>query len=1168
MRLRKIKLSGFKSFVDPIVIPVTGNLIGVVGPNGCGKSNIIDAVRWVMGELSAKHLRGDSMADVIFSGSSARKPVGKAAVELVFDNSEGRAPGQYAGFAEISIRREASRDGQSDYFLNKTRCRRKDITDIFLGTGLGPRAYSIIEQGSVTRIVEAKPEDLRFMLEEAAGVSRYRERRRETETRIRHTRENLARVEDIRKELGSQLDRLQRQSRAAQRYKDMKQQERALRAQLLALRWNAIAAALETHEASVRERDTALEAALAALRAAEAEIESTRTAHFEQGERVNAVQAELYQVGSEITTAEQAIEHSRATRQQLEREHDQLEAGRREALAHLEADRGRLQELEGQLAATAPRLEAQRAERAERTATLRSAETAMHDWQLGWEEFTRSAGEAAGAIESQAARVEVLGSQHEQFRERDGRLAAEAAAIADELQVAASEELRREVAARAEHYANLEQGLEQIEAGIRQARALFQESQTAIDAVRIEKQNAEASLAGLNALQAAALGQYDEALGHWLAAQGLDRSGRLAGAIQVEAGWEKAVERVLGAELAAVCVDSIDRHAASLGAIPPAELSLLERHPPGPSAPAAHATLLDKIRTELDLSAVLAGVYVAESIEEALARRAGLAAHESIVTREGVRIGRNWLAVADEDSRRAGMLGREREIEGLRTRVTDLDTRLSTGQTRLADIQGRLQALEQEREQRQRELGEHGRERAEIHERLGHAEARHSQIAARLEQIRGERAEITTRLARLAAERESLDAVLAAARAAAAQQEQRRAALLASREDLGRQLEGARVAAEQSYEALHRIEMEREGHHTTAESTRQGISRLEQQLAQVEVRRVELEALLARDREPESAIRQRLQDMLERRNAVEARLAQERQGLGTFDSRLRELEPQRHRHEQAVQAARGALEQERMARQELIVRREAVEDQAREAGEDLEAVRTGLPPEATAESWQQRLEEIGAKIERLGAINLVAIEEFEEQSQRKAYLDSQSQDLSQALATLEEAIRKIDRETRTRFRETFDRVNAEFQALFPRLFGGGHAYLELTGDDLLESGVTVMARPPGKRNSTIHLLSGGEKALTAVALLFSIFELNPAPFCFLDEVDAPLDDANVNRYCEMLKALSQKTQLVYITHNKISMETAEVLVGVTMSEPGVSRLVAVDVDQALEMVAQ
>ncbi len=1168
MRLKKIKLSGFKSFVDPIVIPVTGNLIGVVGPNGCGKSNIIDAVRWVMGELSAKHLRGDSMADVIFSGSTARKPVGKAAVELVFDNSEGRAPGQYAGYAEISIRREASRDGQSDYFLNKTRCRRKDITDIFLGTGLGPRAYSIIEQGSVTRIVEAKPEDLRFMLEEAAGVSRYRERRRETETRIRHTRENLARVEDIRKELGSQLERLQRQSRAAQRYKDMKQQERVLRAQLLALRWQGIVGALETHEAAVRERDTALEAALAALRATESGIEAARARHFEYGEQVNAVQAELYGVGSEITAAEQAIEHARATRQQLVRERDQLEAGRREALAHLSADRERLQGIERELAEDAPRLERQRAARAAGTATLRAAETAMHDWQLAWEGFARAAAEAAGTIESQGARLQALELQAEQLREREARLATEAAALTAELDEAASEALRREVTARAEQYAGLEQALEQTESGIRQARGLFADSQTALEEVRTEKQNVEASLAGLNALQAAALGQYDEALGHWLEAHGLDRTSRLAALIHVEAGWEKAVERVLGAELAAVCVDSLDRYASGLGAAPPPELSLFENHPAPAAPPAPRPLLLGKIRSELDLGALLAGVYVADTVEEALAQRARLAAHESIVTRDGIRIGRNWLAVSDEDNRRAGILGREREIDELRLRMADLEQRVATAQTRLGDIQQRLQALERERELRHRELGEHSRERALIHERFGHAEARRGQIGARLGQVAGERAELAAQLSALTAGRYGLGETLAAARAAAAREDERRVSLLADRDRLRHQLDEARAAAEQAYEQMHRIEMEREGRHAAAESARQGIARLEQQLAQIELRRTELEALMARDREPESVIRRRLQEMLERRGEVETRLAQAREHHGAFETQLRDLEPQRHRADQAVQAARAALEQERMARQELVVRRDALADQMREAGEDPEQVRAGLPPEAGAEEWQRRLEEIGGKIERLGAINLVAIEEYEEQSQRKSYLDQQSDDLSQALATLEDAIRKIDRETRTRFRETFDQVNAGFQALFPRLFAGGHAYLELTGDDLLESGVTVMARPPGKRNSTIHLLSGGEKALTAVALLFAIFELNPAPFCFLDEVDAPLDDANVHRYCEMLKALAQKTQLVYITHNKISMETAEVLVGVTMSEPGVSRLVAVDVDQALEMVAQ
>ncbi len=1165
MHLKKIKLSGFKSFVDPTVIPMTGNLIGIVGPNGCGKSNIIDAVRWVMGEISAKHLRGESMSDVIFSGSSTRKPVGKAAVELVFDNSDGRAPGQYAAYGEIAVRREAGRDGLSDYSLNKTRCRRKDITDIFLGTGLGPRAYSIIEQGAITRVIEAKPEDLRAVFEEAAGVSRYKERRRETENRIRHTRENLARVEDIRKELGAQLERLQRQARAAQRYKEMKQQERLLRVQLAGLRWRALDTDVGTRDVALGERQTALEAALAGLRRIEAGIETVRARQFEAGEHLSAVQAEFYGAGSEISSAEQAIEHARETRTQFEREREQIDRAWAEASAHLTADRQRLAELEEALAGGAPRLQEHGRRRAESAAGLRQAEQAMHDWQVAWEAFAEASAEVVRTLESHTARGEGLTLQLNQLQERKQRLGEESRALALENDQVRSEDLRREAAARAERYASLERGLEETESGIRQARALLLEANAALEEVRVQKQNAEASLAGLNALQAAALGQYDLALNDWLTRRGLDGAARLAGLIAVESGWEKAVERVLGAHLAAVCVDTLDRYGESLESAPPAELSMLENRP---APPARTGGLLDKLRTELDLSTLLAGIQVAENLPEALARRAGLAAHESIITRSGVWVGKNWLALADQDSRRAGMIEREREIEAIQARVAELDEKLGTGQTRLGDVQQRLQALEQERDARHRELSEHNRERAVFHERLGHAEARRAQIAARLDQIRREQDEIADRNGRLDAELDGVRTALAEARRHNARQEERRTELLDARDALRRTLDEARTAAEQTNEALHRLEVERQGRQTAFESTGQSIARLEAQRAQFETRRGELETLLARDRTPETELKERLTGLLEKRLEVEGRLAQARQAVTDLENGLRRHERERLAQEQALQALRENLEHERIARQELSVRRETFEEQVRESGFDFAQLLREMPVEATVEAWQPRLDELGAKIERLGAINLVAIEEYEEQSQRKTYLDKQSEDLNQALATLEEAIRKIDRETRTRFRETFDQVNTEFQALFPRLFGGGHAYLELTGDDLLESGVTVMARPPGKRNSTIHLLSGGEKALTAVALLFAIFELNPAPFCLLDEVDAPLDDANVQRYCEMLKALSQKTQLVYITHNKISMETAEVLIGVTMSEPGVSRLVAVDVDQALEMVAQ
>lgn len=1169
MRLKKIKLSGFKSFVDPTSIPINGNLIGIVGPNGCGKSNIIDAIRWVMGETSAKHLRGDSMTDVIFSGSTGRKPVGKASVELVFDNADGGAPGQYASYAEISVRREASRDGQSDYYLNRDKCRRKDITDIFLGTGLGPRAYSIIEQGMVTRIIEAKPEDLRGFFEEAAGISRYKERRRETENRIRHARENLDRVQDIRKELETQLARLQRQSKAAVKYKELKQEERVLRAQLLALRWRELAVRIEQHDHALSTRDVALEGMIAEQRAIEAEIESVRSEQIEASDRFNAVQAEFYSVGAEITNIEQAINHARETHQARLREQEQLERAWQEASRHREADSERLEQLRRTLEEAAPRLDLASAARDETRQSLTAAEGQMQSWQTTWTEFAEAAAEPAKLREVQQARIRQLEPHIAQLQERSARLSDERERIETEMGGSDAETLRLALEERERQCETQEERLEQVEVQIREARAAEEAVSSRLKDLRGAQQSGEARLASLRELQAAALGKHDAALNTWLASRGLADAPRLAGLLSVEPGWEKAVERVLSLELGAVCVTDLATVTAGLGDLKKSGLvafDLATRS--SDTAPSSRPILRDKVRSEAPIETLLAGVYVAETIEQALAMRSALATHESVVTRDGLWIGPNWIAVPDEEGVRAGILGREREIELLTQELAQVTDAIAQAEQERTQSQERQRTLEDARAELRRHIGEHQRERAALHAQVGHKEAQLAQLATRRSQIALELDEIAALLARDQEELSVAQGLLAEAEAQSAEHEQRRAMLLSERDRLRAAVEAARAAVASASESLHRLEMEHRTSQTAFASTEQSLARLEEQLQGLQQRRAELEATQIANENPEAELRERLEEFLQNRLGVEERLTEARQALSDLEAGLRAREQARSQRERAVQDARQVLERERMARQELVVRRDTLDEQIREAGFERDSVLATLPPEVTEEGAQAELDQIGSRIERLGPINLVAIDEYEEQSQRKGFLDKQHEDLSQALATLEDAIRKMDRETRTRFKETFDKVNSSFQAMYPRLFGGGHAYLELVGEDLLESGVSVMARPPGKRNSTIHLLSGGEKALTAVSLLFAIFELNPAPFCLLDEVDAPLDDANVERYSQTLKTMSQRTQLVYITHNKIAMEMADVLLGVTMSEPGVSRLVAVDVEEAMEMVAQ
>jgi len=1166
MRLKKIKLAGFKSFVDPTTIPITSSMTSIVGPNGCGKSNVIDAIRWVMGESSAKHLRGDSMADVIFSGSTSRKPVGKASVELVFDNTDGKAPGQYASYAEISIRREAARDGHSTYFLNKTKCRRKDITDIFLGTGLGPRAYSIIEQGMVTRIIESKPEDLRGFLEEAAGISRYKERRRETENRIRHTRDNLDRINDIRGELEKQLERLKRQSRNAARYKELKQDERLLHAQLLALRWKDQQSRLTKVDAVLASKQTEFEKTVSVQREIEEAIERIRAEQTEATDKFNLVQEEFYSLGGEISNIEQGIQHARDTRSQQVREHEQVNLSWEEATRHLKSDLETIETQRRLLEEKEPQVNRAVERRERETAEQKTAEQAMQAWQSEWQTFSVASAEPEKVREIQRARIIQLEQHLSQLHERSRKLDEEVEIIARQLGEPELEQIRSKARQVDHDLEQQAQSLESTEERIRHQKLAREELTDELEEFRGKQQALAGRLASLQELQDAAQGKHDSVVQEWLANQGLHQAERLSGRVEVEPGWERAVERVMGASLNAVCVDDLSRFGNDLGDMQ-SDLMLVDSNIATTVSQPGSRHLGQLVKSDVSLDSFLSSVRVADSVNEALSMRDQLADGETVITRDGVWIGKNWISVSSEEGARAGILSRGQEIQALDEELASVDENIGSLQSRAAAMKGELEDLETERDEMRRALNEANRERAGLFEQLGHKEARLEQLQSRKSQVDVELTEVKGQLQHDEREMESARALLSEAEGERGEHEQRRTQLQQQRVKLEDQLQLARTNASSARDTAHELEIERQRMRTTVDSTQQSVARLKGQLQHLEQRREELGVRLAQGDQPEIELKAKLENFLRKRLEVEERLSAAREVARALETRLREQEQGRSTQEKHTQQQREAMEADRVKRQEILVRRDTLVEQAQETGHELEQVVDELPPEAEVATWQENLEAVERRISRLGAINLVAIEEFEEESERKQYLDKQYEDLTKAMETLEEAMRKIDRETRTRFKETFDKVNTGMQEYFPKLFGGGHAYLELTDDNLLTAGVAVMARPPGKRNSTIHLLSGGEKALTAVAMIFSIFQLNPAPFCLLDEVDAPLDDANVERYSETLGSLSKNTQLIYITHNKISMEKAEVLIGVTMSEPGVSRLVAVDVDEAMEMVA-
>lgn len=1164
MRLSKIKLAGFKSFVDPITIRFPANLVGVVGPNGCGKSNVIDAVRWVMGESSAKHLRGDSMSDVIFNGSTARKPVGTASIELVFDNADGSAGGQYAAFSEIAARRVLSRDGTSSYFLNGARCRRKDITNLFLGTGLGPRSYAIIEQGMISRLIEAKPEELRMYLEEAAGISKYKERRRETETRIRHTRENLERLNDLRDEVEKQIRHLQRQARTAERYRDMKGQERQVQAELLALQLAELEAEEAGHKTRLEERETRLQEAVAGLRSVEAELTAARERHREDGDALNAVQGEYYRIGAEIAREEQSIQHAKDLRQRQAQELQQSEQGLLEIHQHIDRDKDLLAELKHVLGELGPELATARQAEAASAEALRSAEQAMQDWQAGWENFNRQASDTREVVEVERARIEQLDAQHGRLAERQKRLQEERSRLAKEAEGEDLDGLAQEL----DQAREIEQRTQQRDIAVRDEILALREEEAQLvaqlDESRSALQTLRGTLASLEALQEAALGRDGGSIGAWLETQGLADRARLAEKISVAAGWERAVETVLGDYLEAVCVEGLDEVATSLGALTQGAASFLETAPGRPET-AGEGMLAHYVQGGPDTSALLRGVHAAENLQAALALRRNLAAGESVITRDGIWLGPNWLRVNRAEDPHAGVLAREQEIRELRATVGGTAYEVEELSARYDEIRARLGMLESSRDEVRQEAAEAHRTAAGLQASLQTERSRMEQATHRLQALEREAAEIGSQM-------EEADATIRQSRGRLQEGiesmdefEVRRQSMENERGELQTVLQAAREQARADRASTQEIEIRVESRRSSLDSASLSMQRFQEQVARFNARKSELERQLAAGVEPLVERERGLEEKLAQRVQAEEQLADARRKVQALDAELTGMQEKRSTCESGVETLREELEGLRLGARETTVRLQSVAERFAATGFELEALRAELPEDAAIEAWKERLGQLAAKIERLGPINLASIDELKEQTERKGYLDTQLADLNDALNTLENAIRRIDRETRSRFKETFDRVNAGMQEIFPRLFGGGHGYLQLDAEDLLEAGVTVMARPPGKRISTIHLMSGGEKALTAVALVFSIFQLNPAPFCMLDEVDAPLDDANVGRFCDIVRSMSDKVQFIIITHNKTTMEMVSHLTGVTMHEPGVSRLVSVDIDEAVQM---
>ena len=1168
MRLKQIKLAGFKSFVDATTVTLPGNRCAVVGPNGCGKSNIIDAVRWVMGESSAKQLRGENLTDVIFNGSTTRKPNSAASIELVFDNSDGRIGGEFSAYADIAIRREVSRDGQSNYLLNGNRCRRRDIQDIFLGTGFGPRSYSIIEQGMISQLVEAKPEELRVYLEEAAGISKYKERRRETENRIKHTRENLERINDIREELGRQLDRLQRQAQAAERYRELKTQESLLSAQFFALRYNGFAEILQTTQQQIGELELALEKTLAQQRHMDTSIEQQRQEGADQSEQASEIQQQFYQLGTEIARIEETLQFNQQRSQQLQEDLTSAAPRRAETQQQLSMDEQQIAEMQQQLQELEPGLQQAQAADSEAQRNLAEQDAQARAVQERWEQFLAVAAENQREIEAQVSRLEYL--QQLVQRLRTLRQRNEEAMLQAQEQPQEGGPLVEQLALQITDLESADRSLTQrIEECIEKlalAREQVGDRERTLEAARSQVQELRHQLASLQAAQGAALGQDVQEAESWIESQGLSQAQRVGQHLAVVPGWERAIEAVLGRFLQAIQVDSLEDYADSLVNLVEGDVALVEyRDNLDQKSPRNGEfdlpTAASLVRSEaVAAGSLLYGVYAAQTVDVALANRHTLSSGLSIITREGLWVGSDWMRVLHAGDQTQGIIERGQAIEQLVLRVEEAEQELALLQQGLQEQRGEIEQLETQRETLQRESNSLTQNLSERRTDHGVRQVKLEEAAARKAQLQRDTEQLNEQISEEQGRLEKTQQRLQEVQAIAEEHDGQRGALATERDDINAQVQQCRESAGQSRDQLHDLNVRYQAVQSQLKVSLTARERLISQQQDLQKQLEHVRQRIVQTQQPQPQLQQQMSDKLAARVEVEAKLKVVREALASIEEGIQNQQAKREDIAAQVEQVRGDLEQARVERQGIAVQEANVLEQFQGTGHDLAEVQAALPEEASEGAWADELERMGRRIQRLGAINLAAIEEYDQESERKQYLDAQAEDLELAMQTLLDAIAKIDRETRSRFKDTFDAVNTKLSELFPKVFGGGHAYLELTGDDMLDSGVSLMAQPPGKRNASVHLLSGGEKAMTAVALIFSIFHLNPSPVCLLDEVDAPLDDINVTRFAGVIKEMSENVQFLVITHNKITMEMADYLMGVTMQEAGVSRLVSVDVE--------
>ena len=1171
MRLNSIKLSGFKSFAEPTNFVLPGQLVGVVGPNGCGKSNIMDAVRWVLGESKASELRGESMQDVIFNGTNTRKPASRASVELVFDNADHRAGGQWGQFAEIAVKRVLTRDGNSSYFINNQVVRRRDVQDVFLGTGLGPRAYAIIGQGTISRIIESRPEELRLFLEEAAGVSKYKERRRETENRLSDTRENLTRVDDILRELNANLEKLEKQAEVAHKYNTLKADSTLKQHQLWFIKRSESEAGQGNLKADVDKATTDLESRIADLRHVEADLETIRQAHYAAGDMVNQAQGALYEASAEVGRLEAEIRFVIEGRQRAEQRLVQLREQAAQWATRMEDAHNEIESLAEQAVMAEDQSMTLSAQVEDQAQALPDLEEALRQAQLKSNEQRGSVGQVQQQIQVLAADQRNIEEQSRQLNQRHERLTVDRNALAapDEQrlgdlreQLAHAEEASREANARLHE---LQEQVPQLDED-RRAR------QQAVNTESARLADLAAKIEALKALQDKV--RTDGKLKPWLAKHGLENLQGLWSRIHMTSGWENALESALRERLMALEVSRLDMVRSFANDAPPAKLSFFS--PPAAGLSKARADLPEGCKplsdllllNDASLSALLGswlqGCYTAPSLADALAWRDQLKAGEVLYVQTGHAITAHSVSFYAQDSEQAGLLARAQDIENFekqlraQTLISDESrTALVRAESAYAEATTRLMTARREATENQ----------SRSHE-LQVETLRLSQLAeqtrARSEQITGDMAELEALLEALQERRITAEARFEELDMQLADSQERHAQLDDRVIECERQLSECR----EQQRTLERRAQEAAFAQRSLESRRAELNRAVETAGQqaTEIASEEQRAIEELSRLTDASAQGGLQDALNMKLEREKTLGSRRSEYDDLTAKLRASDERRLSFERELEPLRQRITDLQLKEQASRIGMEQYTQLLLDAQADLDVVARSVEEgNVRLAGLQNEIDRLNRELNALGAVNLAALDELTTSRERKTFLDAQNADLVEAMNTLEDAIRKIDAETRDLLGGTFKIVNEHFSRMFPELFGGGNARLVMTGDEILDAGVQVLAQPPGKKNQTIHLLSGGEKALTAIALVFAIFQLNPAPFCLLDEVDAPLDDANTERYTKLVRSMGKETQFLFISHNKIAMEMAEQLIGVTMQEQGVSRIVAVDMESAVSM---